>query len=397
VPTTRPLTARAPGEEHRTATSLELFFDLCFVVAVAQASTSLHHILGEGDVGHAVAGFTLVFFAIWWAWMNFTWFASAYDNDDTLYRLTTFVQITGVLILAAGVPRAFDDYRFGVATLGYAVMRCGLVAQWLRAAHADPTRSTTARRYAVGVSVCMVGWASLLLLPGHWGLVGWLVMVPAELAVPMWAERAEPTTWHPGHIAERYGLFTLIVLGESVLAATQAVQAGLDAPHDELASLLAVAFGGLLIVASMWWVYFSQPTEQVVDLARERFVGGGWASFLWGYGHIVVFASAAAVGAGVAVAADAAIGHAELSGRGAAVVVAGAVALYLVGVWAVLGRHKDRTSVGPLSLPVSAALIVVVGAVTGSVLAIGLVVAATVAAFELAEARDLSPNRRHDR
>ena len=391
MPTTRPLTARAPDEEHRTATSLELFFDLCFVVAVAQASTSLHHALAEGDIGHALVGYSMVFFGIWWAWMNFSWFASAYDNDDTLYRLTVFVQIAGVLILAAGVPRAFDDYSFGVAVLGYVVMRVALITQWLRAAHADPSRRVTDRRYALGVGLCTVGWAALLLLPGRWLLVGWLVMAPAELAVPAWAERAEPTTWHPGHMAERYGLFTLIVLGESVLSATMAVQAALDAT-DELGSLLAIAFGGLLIVASLWWVYFSQPTERVVETARSWFEGGRQSdSFVWGYGHSVVFASAAAVGAGIAVAVDVATGHAELSERGAALAVAGAVALYMLSVWAVSGRFKDRTRVGPLSAPVSAAAVLVVGLVTGSVLAIGLVVAATVAAFVVAESRDPSP------
>ena len=81
----------------------------------------------------------MVFFAIWWAWMNFTWFASAYDNDDVLYRLGVFVQIAGVLILAAGVPRAFASASFAIVTLGYAVMRVGLVSLWLRAARRRPT------------------------------------------------------------------------------------------------------------------------------------------------------------------------------------------------------------------------------------------------------------------
>ena len=87
---------------------MELLFDLCFVVAVAQAGGRLHHALAENHVGQGVVGYGMVFFAIWWAWMNFTWFASAYDCDDVPYRLATLVQIAGALILAAGVPRAFD-------------------------------------------------------------------------------------------------------------------------------------------------------------------------------------------------------------------------------------------------------------------------------------------------
>ena len=74
------------------------------------------------------AGYLLVFFAIWWAWMNFTWFASAYDTDDVPYRLLTLLQMAGVLVLAAGVPAAFDDRDFARHRLGYVVMRIALVA-----------------------------------------------------------------------------------------------------------------------------------------------------------------------------------------------------------------------------------------------------------------------------
>ena len=109
----RPMRARDSDEQHRSATPLELFFDLCFVVAVAQAAGSLHHALVEDHLKQAALGYPMVFFAIWWAWMNFTWFSSAYDTDDVVYRLATLVQIAGVLILAAGVPRAFNDQNFG--------------------------------------------------------------------------------------------------------------------------------------------------------------------------------------------------------------------------------------------------------------------------------------------
>ncbi len=138
MPLLAPMPPRDTHEEHRSATPLELFFDLTFVVAIAQAGNSLHHGLVDGDAGDALLSFPLVFFAIWWAWMNFTWFASAYDNDDVAYRLTVFVLMTGVLILAAGVPRAFDDQDFGVITLGYVVMRLAMVGLWLRAAAEHP-------------------------------------------------------------------------------------------------------------------------------------------------------------------------------------------------------------------------------------------------------------------
>src|SRR5919201_2716385 len=128
----RQMVARDRDEPHRASTPLELLFDLCFVVAVAQAAAQLHHGLAEGQVGRAVLGYVLVFFAIWWAWMNFTWFASAYDTDDVPYRLLTLLQIAGVLVLAAGVPAAFTAYDFTTMTIGYVVMRIAMIAQWLR-------------------------------------------------------------------------------------------------------------------------------------------------------------------------------------------------------------------------------------------------------------------------
>src|ERR1700704_367041 len=109
------MTPRDPAESHRVATPLELFFDLTFAVAISEAASGLHHGLVAGHVHDALIGFALVFFAIWWAWMNFTWFASAYDTDDALYRVAVLVVMTGVLILAAGVPRVLDRRDFGVA------------------------------------------------------------------------------------------------------------------------------------------------------------------------------------------------------------------------------------------------------------------------------------------
>src|SRR5687767_7929161 len=104
----RPMLARHAGEDHRTASALELFFDLCFVAAVAQASSAFEHEIVAGRTLHGLLGYALVFFAIWWAWMNFTWFASAYDTDDVPYRLLTLVQITGALFMAAGTTQALE-------------------------------------------------------------------------------------------------------------------------------------------------------------------------------------------------------------------------------------------------------------------------------------------------
>ncbi len=122
------MTPRDPEEEHRAATPLELFFDLTFVVAVAQAGEGLTRGLAHGDARHVLIAYPLVFFAIWWAWMNFTWFASAYDTDDVAYRIAVLVQVTGVLILAAGIPGALAHWDFDLMVVGYVVMRLAMVS-----------------------------------------------------------------------------------------------------------------------------------------------------------------------------------------------------------------------------------------------------------------------------
>jgi low temperature requirement protein LtrA len=370
----RPMVARPTDEVHRSATVLELFFDLCFVVAVAQAASALHHQIAEDHVGDGVVGYAMVFFAIWWAWMNFTWFASAYDTDDVAYRLTTLVQIAGALILAAGVPDAMDGSDFAVITLGYVVMRLAMVTQWLRAAAADPPHRRSSLRFAAGIALVQLGWVLRLALPEGLGMASFLVLAAAELAIPIWAERTAPTSWHPGHIAERYGLFTLIVLGECVLASTVAIQTALD-ENAALADLATTAAGGLLTVFGMWWLYFGKEASEFLTSLR--------AGIIWGYGHYLVFSSAAAVGAGLAVNVDYVTHHAAIGARGSAAAFTIPVALFLLAVWALQVRphHLARwhgalapaTAVLVLGATLSAEPVLVTGLLVATMIGVSLV------------------------
>ncbi|MEU7843743.1 low temperature requirement protein A [Micromonospora sp. NPDC049114] len=362
----RPMRPRRRDEPHRAATPLELFFDLCFVVAVAQAATSLHHDVAEGHLAHALTSYLMVFFAIWWSWMNFTWFASAYDTDDDVYRITTLVQITGALILAAGVPRAFTDGDFTVITYGYVVMRLAAVTQWIRAAAGDPAHRAAARRYAIGVTVVQLGWLLRLALPDGWGIGAFVLLALADLLVPAVAERPGMTPWHPGHIGERYGLFTLIVLGEAVLAISVAIQTGLDAGDH---GLWALAAAGALIVFALWWLYFDRPVD-----APDRLP----YSLIWGYGHYLIFGAIAAVGAGLPVVVDHERHLAHVSGTAAAYAVAVPTAVYLLTVWVLLVRRQQHGAV-VVAYPVVAllALLVPLGPAPVQVLAVLLVALVT--------------------
>jgi low temperature requirement protein LtrA len=369
-----PMSGRDPEEEHRAATPLELFFDLCLVVAVAQASVALHHEVAEGHLLEGALFFGMTFFAIWWAWMNFTWFASAYDTDDVLYRLLTFVQIAGVLVIASGVQRAFSELDYATMTAGYLIMRIGLVAQWLRVAVEHPDRRQTALRFAMGVTLVQVGWVSRLFLPPELGLAAFPLLVVLELLVPVWAESTgRPTPFHRGHIAERYGLFTIIVLGECILAASTAVQEAVTAGGLSL-PLLTLAAGGLVLVLAMWWAYFKHGSSTEPSELRQ--------AFIWGYGHYFVFAAVAATGAGLHVAADLTHEDAEISPIVAGLAVAIPVVVYLLTTWLVTRDGRSLAAMRPVligaAVVVAAALLMSPAGVPLAVMAMGLVVATLV-------------------
>ncbi|WP_330296814.1 low temperature requirement protein A [Streptomyces sp. NBC_00503] len=367
-----PMTARSRDEGHRASTPLELFFDLCFVVAIAQAGARLVHALAEGHPGTGVIGYFFVFFGVWWAWMNFTWFASAYDCDDVPYRIATLVQIAGVLVYAAGVGSAFDRNDWTVAVIGYLIMRVALTAQWLRAASGESGEARAAAlKYAAGLVVCQAGWVALLFAPD--GAKRWLFLIvaAAELLVPVVAERGHQTPWHAHHIVERYGLFTIIVLGETISASTVAVKSAID-EHEALGELLPIAAGGLLIVFAAWWIYFAVPMHERLTSNRE--------AIPWGYGHLLIFASGAAIGAGIEVCVEHAVGKAHVSQLAANAAVTVPASLFLLMVWLLHSRHFKRGAAQQLTLPVSALLVLAcTWAGPYAVLYAGLVSTATVA------------------
>ncbi|MFF1722935.1 low temperature requirement protein A [Streptomyces sviceus] len=383
----RRLTARGRDEAHRVASPLELFFDLCFVVAIAQAGVGLVHAVAEGHAGEGILNYAMLFFAIWWAWMNFTWFASAYDNDDALYRVVTLIQIAGVLVLAAGVSRAFEDHEFLAVWLGYVIMRLALITQWLRVARSTQgAERTMALRYVFGVLLCQVGWLGLLVLPEGGRPWVFLVMAVLEMCVPPFAERDHPTSWHPHHIAERYGLFTIIVLGETIAAATVAVKTGID-EHDALGELLPIAAGGLLIIFAAWWIYFVVPIHGHLRSNKQ--------AFLWGYGHYLVFAPAAAIGAGLEVAVEQAVGKAHISTLAASAAVTLPTSLYLLTVWLLHSRYFKVGMAQQLVLPVTALLVLCCTFLGDwAVLAAGIVAALAVVTGTTLTARTLAGEAR---
>lgn len=212
-------------------------------------------------------------------------------------------------------------------------MRLGLISLWLRAAIHDVERRSVAIKYAVGLLVAMGGWTTLLFVD-FWPLWIWFSMALVELLVPVWAESKKETPWHAGHIAERYGLLTIIVIGESVLSATTAVQVAINEELVSQSYLLQTIIGGLLIMLSIWWLYFSSPSE--------RFLKSNKDAFRWGYGHFFIFMLIAAIGAGIAVNIEQVTGHSSISNLVAGGSVTIPAAVFLLIFWFVqIEPHKS--------------------------------------------------------
>lgn len=368
---------RDPAEPFRSASALELFFDLIFVVAVSFSSAQLHHIESEGHLAAGTGAYFMVFFGIWWAWMNFTWFASAFDPDDWLHRLFTIAQMGGVIVLAVGTGPAMTQGDFGLMIGGYAIMRFALVAGWLRAGSGHPDYRRTAHRYALGITVLQLAWFALLLVPAGFRTAMFCVLVIGELAVPIWAETARQTPWHPEHIADRYGCFTMIVLGESVLASTVAVADGLQQSAHP-AQVLAIGVSGFVLAAGMWWLYFAaEATERLSQLRT---------ALQFGYGHYFVFAAGGAFSAGVSVLVGVETGESELPRTLAQATLTGPVAVFVFGAWLLVLRFRLRGA-ARLLVPVGAVLIAASALLPWAIVVAAGIVAALVALIEASGVR----------
>ena len=299
----RPVLARDRADTHRTATELELLFDLVFVVAIALAAVGLHHAFAEAHYIDGIVKFLLAFFALWWPWNHFTWFASAFDNDDPSYRTSVMVMMFGALMIAGGMPAFFESMDLRLMAIGYVTLRLAYIFLWYRAGKANPDYRTTAQRYVWGqvlIQICWLLFAFLIPVGSIFIFIGFGIGVLLELFIPYYANKAKTMPWHKHHIIERYGLLNIIVLGEILLSAALALQAMSKSGHW-IPDVMLIAVCATIVPFVLWWLYFCE--EENLSSEESNHV------FLWGYGHYIIFASAAAIGAGFAALIDASGDH----------------------------------------------------------------------------------------
>jgi len=275
--------------QSRRASWLELFFDLIFVAAVAQVSVPL----STDYTVHGLGRYALMFFLIWWAWLGHTMYSSRFDSDDVLHRVLTFIQMFAAAAMAANAKAAFDSRDSAGFGAAYAVLRTVQSVQYLRARRLRETRRLT-RLYAAGTGGAAVAWAVAATMPIPARFYVWTVALLVDLSTPWIAARyTRKFPPHPEHLPERFGLFTIILLGESVAA----VMRGMESQETWPVSAAISAISGLGLAFGYWWWYFDG-----VKAAAERRIQAGRdlkAFHVWTYIHFPLYLSIAVVGVGV--------------------------------------------------------------------------------------------------
>jgi low temperature requirement protein LtrA len=351
VPVARLVTAGGHDRDERHSTWLELFFDLVFVAAIAQLSSSL---AGEPTAA-GLARFAGLFVVVWWVWVELTTYADRFDSDDLFHRLAMLLAMLLAVGLAAAVPGAFRGHTAPFA-IAYALLKGEQLLLYERARRQVPEARSLYGRYVLAGSLSAGLWLGSLMFAGaaRYGL--WAVAILAEMAAPwlsVGAARAAPT--NVSHLPERFGTFLLIVLGESV---ANLVGAATQRPWTvALGVVLAAAFA---TIAAMWWISFN-----TIDHAFVR--RGHLATLGYIYLQLPLVAGIAAASAGLhrGILAAAGAGAIPTAPRAA---IYGGTGIYLLAVAALPalngGRHSRRIR---LAAAVASFGLVLMGAIVAPV------------------------------
>ena len=276
-------------EEGRRVTWMELFFDLIFVAAVAQVGTHL-----RDDYSPAgLLRFALLFLLIWWAWLGHTNFSTRFDTDDLVQRALTALQIFLVAVMAINSTGALDSRDSAGFAAAYSAMRFVLVAQYWRARPIRKARALTSR-YAIGAGIAAVLWLASAVVPPAVRYWIWLLALIIDIGTPIIFTRHLVDVPHDAaHLPERYGLFSIILLGESMVA----VMTGMGSQEYWSAAAASSALLGMGLVFTIWWWYFDGA--QAVAERHLRTRQDAVRFHVWSYAHLPLYLGIAVAGVGV--------------------------------------------------------------------------------------------------
>ncbi len=353
----KPPSLQTEGEGERNATWLELFYDLVFVATVAMLGTRL--VADTSLVGWF--SYAAYFLLVWWLWASHTFYADRYDTDDLVYRFFAGGQMVAIAILAASVSTGPSGSTM-VFAAAYAAARILLLFLYARAYKYVPATRQLVRGYLIGFGVAAVIWIISIFVPTPTRFWLWGLALAIDLATPFVVRKAQAAApLDVSHLPERFGLFTILVLGETIVAVT----VGLGHVEWQWSTSIAGVFG-LSIATSLWWIHFDNVDGRVV---RRKGGGKAWQPTVWIYSHLPLAVGLAMVGVGVEhaiVAAD--HGHHYTSPERWLLVGGVAVALgAMVGIEVASKRETrdDLRTIVILSRLVAIALALLVGVVGG--------------------------------
>jgi len=281
--------------EERHATWLELFYDLVFVVTISQLSHYLFHEISLSNFFQ----FLFLFIPVWWSWIGTAFFATRFYSDDIVHRLLLLLQMGGAGVMAVNISGAFSNTFSGFA-LSYAFIRLILVIEYVRVfrdttcVRAELVRHPLIKRYIVGFSIAAMIWLiSAFVSITEVRFMLWIIGLIIDFATPITAGKLH-SQFSPdiSHLPERMGLFTLIVLGESIVGiVTGMTQQNWDVYSATVASL------GLCISFSLWWLYFDSSGRLPIRILQQK--GNIAIYYIWLYIHFPLVVAITAVGVSI--------------------------------------------------------------------------------------------------
>ena len=319
------------------------------MAAVAQVGTHLRD-------DYSLPGllrFSFLFVLIWWAWLGHTTFSTRFDTDDLIQRALTGLQMFLVAVMAVNATGALDSRDSAGFAAAYSVMRFILVGQYLRIRHVRQARALTTR-YAAGCGTAALMWLVSAVVPAPGRFAIWALALIVDVLTPLLTTRHLVNVPHDGaHLPERYGLFSIILLGESMVA----VMTGMGRQEYWSPSAAASAILGMTLVFAVWWWYFDG-----VDAVAERVMRSNSDAVrfhIWSYAHLPLYLGIAVAGVGVE--------HVIVTATTAPLtategwILCSAIAALMVAMM-VIGRthHRARTGHGVTGLAVPGLVVVLV-------------------------------------
>ncbi len=275
---------------HRQATWLELFFDLVFVVSIASLSKNLEHHIALNTIFE----FSILLLAIWWLWMEFSYYADLFDSEDLSHELFMVLDMVGTIVIAV-VVRENDAFMYDEFTIVYTVLTLLLMVMHLIAYFVIDTWRNVPKTFSIGLFISAILWFISLFVDSPYKFVLWILGIVVQMsATPVIYLIQKKYPKQNSHMPERFGLFMIIILGEGLAS----IITGLDDLEWSLSSICTGLTGFALILAMYKLYFYRVKMNEVTETFRDE-SSSTYRTFIYGYSHYFIYGSAIFISIGL--------------------------------------------------------------------------------------------------